>query len=206
MVADDHTLFRAGVVNLLEDEPDITIVAQVSNGSDAIKTALEKKPDVILMDLEMPYQDGMEAMVTIKQASEHIKIVILTGYVNESDILQAFKLGADGCILKIDSENEVIEAVRKVVRNVPAISDEVGAILVNDLRQHSIYAQELSEREIEVLNLAGSGLSNHDIAKQLSISESTARTYLQRLMQKLHLYTREEVIDFAIRHELPELN
>ena len=202
MVADDHTLFRAGVVNLLADEPDITVVAEVSNGFDAIKMAQEKKPEVILMDLEMPYQDGMEAMVAIKQALPNVKIVIFTGYANESDLFHSLKLGADGCILKTEPEDEVIEAIRKVSRDVPAISDQVATILINDLRENNIHAPELSEREIEILNLTGNGLSPREISRQLLISESTARTYLKRLMQKLHLYTRDEVVNYAIRHAL----
>jgi len=199
VVADDHALFRAGVVNLLEDEPDITIVAQTSNGSDAVKIALEKKPNVVLMDIEMPHLDGLEAMMLIKRESPGTKILILTGYGDESNLLQSLKLGADGCVLKTEPEEQVIEAVRKVARGVPGVSEEVSSIMVNELRQRDILAQELSGREIEVLNMTGAGLSSREIAKKLHISESTARTYLKRLMQKLHLYTRKEVIDYANR-------
>jgi DNA-binding NarL/FixJ family response regulator len=199
LVADDHPVIRAGLAKILGAESDITIVGEARDGLEAVNKALELRPDVILMDIFMPRCSGLEATVAIRQELPDARLLILTISEREEDLLQALRLGAQGYLLKSAAITEVAEAVRKTAAGEAMLSPSIAARLVAELRQKSDESA-LSAREVEVLQLVGEGLTNTEIANRLFISESTVRTYLHRLLDKLHLKNRAEAIAYAVRH------
>ena len=198
LIADDHAVVRAGLVKILGAEPDITIVGEAEDGLEAIGKALELKPDVILMDIFMPRCSGLEATVAIRQKLNDTRLLILTVSDREEDLLQALRFGAQGYILKSASITELADAVRKVAAGEAMLSPHILTQLVAEFRQKAD-EPELSAREGEVLQLLGDGLTNTEIANRLFIGESTVRTYLRRLLDKLHLKNRGEAIAYAAR-------
>jgi DNA-binding NarL/FixJ family response regulator len=200
LVADDHPVIRAGLAKILGAESDITIVGEARDGLEAINKALELKPDVILMDIFMPRCSGLEATVAIRQKLPGARLLILTISEREEDLLQALRLGAQGYLLKSATVTEVAEAVRKTAAGEAMLSPAIAARLVAELRQKAEDKTKLSARETEVLQLVGEGLTNAEIAQRLFICESTVRTYLRRLMEKLHLRNRAGAIAYAVRH------
>jgi DNA-binding NarL/FixJ family response regulator len=201
LIADDHAVVRAGLVNILGAESDITIVGEAKDGLEAIEKALELKPDVILMDIFMPRCTGLEALVAIRQKLADARLLILTVSDREEDLLQALRFGAQGYLLKSATITEVADAVRMVAAGEATLSPHIVTRLVAELREKA-NGPALSERETEVLHLLGEGLTNTEIASRLFISESTVRTYLRRLLEKLHLKNRGEAIAYAARHPL----
>ncbi len=205
LVADDHAVVRAGLANILGAESDITIVGEARDGQEAVSKALELKPDVILMDIFMPRCNGLEAMVTIKESLPDTNVLILTVSDEEDNLFQALRLGAQGYLLKGATITEVVDAVRQTAAGEVMLSPHVVARLVTELRNKAQPAGaelELSAREMEVLLLVGEGLTNTEIANTLFIVESTVRTYLRRLLDKLHLRNRAAAIAYANRHHL----
>jgi DNA-binding NarL/FixJ family response regulator len=200
LVADDHPVIRAGLAKILGAESDITVVGEANDGLEAINKALELRPDVILMDIFMPRCSGLEATVAIRQKLPDARLLILTISEREDDLFQALRLGAQGYLLKSATITEVAEAVRKTAAGEAMLSPAIAARLVAELRQKVEDKTKLSAREAEVLQLLGEGLTNTEIANRLFISESTVRTHLQRLLDKLHLKNRAEAIAYAVRH------
>ena len=205
LVVDDHAVVRAGLANILGAESDIRIVGEARDGVEAITKAVELKPDVILMDILMPGCSGLEAMVTIKESFSDARVLILTVSDQEEDLFQALKFGAQGYLLKGATITEVVDAVRRTAAGEVMLSPHVVARLVAEFRDKgkaSGNGLELSTREMEVLHLLGEGLTNTEIANRLFIGESTVRTYLHRLLEKLHLRNRAEAVAYAARHHL----
>jgi DNA-binding NarL/FixJ family response regulator len=198
LIADDHAVVRAGLVKILGAEADITIVGEAEDGLEAIGKALELKPDVILMDIFMPRCSGLEATVAIRQKLSDTRLLILTVSDREEDLLQALRFGAQGYILKSASITELADAVRKVAAGEAMLSPHILTQLVAEFREKAD-EPALSAREGEVLQLLGDGLTNTEIANRLFIGESTVRTYLRRLLDKLHLKNRSEAIAYAAR-------
>jgi len=201
MLVDDHAVVRAGLANVLGPESDIRIIGEAGDGFEAINKALELKPDVILMDIFMPRCSGLEATIAIKEKFPEANVLILTISDREEDLFQALRLGAQGYLLKSATITEVVEAVRRTAIGESMLSPHIAARLVAEFRNKTDEPR-LSAREIEVLQLAGAGLTNTEIASRLFISESTVRTYLQRLLDKLHLRNRSQAIAYASRHHL----
>ena len=201
LVVDDHAVVRAGLANILRAESDINIVGEARDGLEAINKALELKPDVILMDIFMPRCSGLEAMVTIKERLPDAKVLILTISEREEDLFQALRFGAQGYLLKGATITEVVDAVRWTAAGEAMLSTHIATRLVAEFREKAD-EPELSAREMEVLHLLGEGLTNTEIGSRLFISESTVRTYLHRLLEKLHLKNRAEAIAYAARHHL----
>jgi DNA-binding NarL/FixJ family response regulator len=201
LIVDDHAVVRAGLTGILAEEPGITIVGQAKDGLEAIEKALGLCPDVILMDIFMPRCTGLEALVTIKDRLPSARILILTISEREEDLLQALRFGAQGYLLKSATITEVADAVRMVAAGEAMLSPHIITRLVAELRDKAD-EPSLSTREGEVLKLLGEGRTNTDIAGRLFISESTVRTYLRRLVDKLHLKNRGEAIAYAARHPL----
>jgi NarL family two-component system response regulator LiaR len=205
LIADDHALIRAGLNTILEAEPDIKIVGEAGDGLEVINKALELKPDVILMDIFMPGCTGIEAMVTIKERFPGARILILTISDQDADLFKALKFGAQGYLLKGASISGVVDAIRRTAAGEVVLSPRVAAKLVAEFRYKGEATGAelgLSTRETEVLRLVGEGLTNTEIAKRLFIGESTVRTYLRRLLEKLHLRNRTEAATYAVRHRL----
>ena len=203
LIADDHAVVRAGLATILGAESDIAIVGEAKDGLEAIDRAVELKPDVILMDIFMPRCNGLEATVAIKQKLADARLLILTVSEREEDLLQALRFGAQGYLLKSANITEVADAVRMVAAGEAMLSPHIITRLVAEFREKA-NGPALSDREAEVLQILGEGLTNTEIARRLFISESTVRTYLRRLLDKLQLKNRAEAIAYAARH--PMLN
>jgi DNA-binding NarL/FixJ family response regulator len=200
LIADDHAVVRTGLVNILSAESDMQVVAEAASGLEAIELALKFKPDIVLMDVYMPGCTGLEATAAIKQKCPDTHIIILTVSENEDDLFRAIKYGAQGYLLKTASIIEVTEAVRRTAQGEPSLSPRMAARLMAEFRDKNEQGPKLSSREREVLKLVGEGLTNLDIAGRLFIGESTVRTHLQRLLEKLRLKNRAEAIAYASRH------
>lgn len=199
LVADDHSVVRAGLVKILEAEPDIKVVGEARDGMEAIAKATEANPDVILMDVLMPRCTGLEATAAIKESNPDARVLILTVSEEEEDLLQALRFGAQGYLLKTASMAEIVDAVRRTAAGEVMLSPGIAGKLVLEF-QHRADEPELSPRETQVLQLLGEGLTNTEIARRVFVSESTVRTYLSRILDKLHLKNRAEAIAYAARH------
>ncbi len=197
-VADDHAVVRAGLATILGEQPDITIVGEAEDGFEATSKVLEMKPDVILMDIIMPKCSGIDAMIAIRDRIPDARVLILTVSESEDNLFRALRFGAQGYLLKSATIDEVADAVRKVAAGEVMLSPNIATRLIAEFRQ-KIDEPKLSSREVEVLQLLGQGLTNTQIASQLFISESTVRTYLRRLMDKLHFSHRTEAMAYALR-------
>ena len=203
LVVDDHALLRAGLTNILRAEPDIRIVGEARDGLEAINKALELKPDVILMDIFMPRCSGLEALVTIKESFPDASVLILTVSDRREDLFQALRFGAQGYLLKDATITEVVDAVRRTAAGEVMLSPHMVARLVAEFQgKEKVDGDEpsLSAREMDVLHLVREGLTNTEIGNRLFIGESTVRTYLRRLLDKLQLRNRAEAVAYATRH------
>ena len=189
LIVDDHAVVRSGLATILGEQPDINVIGEAKDGFEAIDKAPKLKPDVILMDVFMPRLSGIDAMIAIKEKLPEARILILTVSESEETLLRALRFGAQGYLLKSASIDEVINAVKQVADGQGMLSPHVATTLIAEFRQKG-EEPKLSSREIQVLQLLGEGLTNNEIAKRLYISESTVRTYMGRLLDKLHLRNR----------------
>lgn len=200
MIVDDHAVVRSGLTTILGAEPDITIVGEARDGLEAIEKAPALVPDVIIMDILMPRCTGLEALVPLKERLPGTAVLILTVSEREDDLFQALRLGAQGYILKNAGIDEMVDAVRRTAAGEAILSANLTVRLVAEFRE-KVDEPRLSEREKEVLQLLGEGLTNTEIAGRLFISESTVRTYLHRLLDKLQLRNRAEAVAYSVRHD-----
>lgn len=204
ILVDDHALFRSGIAALLSNQPDMEVVAQADNGVDAMRLAEELMPDLILMDINMPGGDGLEATRQLKDRMPYVKIVMLTAS-DENDLLfEAVKAGAQGYLLKNLDPDKFLMELSAQVRGEASISGDVAikiirAFSVQDAERHQT---QLTAREMEVLKLVGEGFSNRDIASRLFISENTVKNHLRNILQKLHFENRVQAAAYAIRRGL----
>jgi DNA-binding NarL/FixJ family response regulator len=201
LIADDHAVVRAGLANILATDPDIKIIGEAKDGLEAIEKAIELKPDVILMDIFMPRCSGLEATAAIKQKLADARLLILTVSDREEDLVEALRLGAKGYLLKSASIDEVVEAVRKTADNESMLSPDIATKLVTQFNGNA-HKPKLSAREAEILQLLGDGLSNTEIANRLFIDESTVRTHLRRIREKLNLKSRAAAIVYVARNHV----
>jgi DNA-binding NarL/FixJ family response regulator len=199
LVVDDHEVIRAGIARILSAETDIKIVGEARDGQEAINRAVELKPDVILMDIIMPQCSGLEALPVIKDKVPSAKVLILTVSESEDDLFQAIKFGADGYLLKGAAINDIVEGIRQVAEGLAIVSPYMAGKLLQEFRKERLADVQLSPREMEVLALVGEGLTNREVAEQLTVTEGSVKTYLQRILQKLHLSNRAEARAYALR-------
>jgi two-component system nitrate/nitrite response regulator NarL len=201
VVADDHPLFRDGVVYSLSSEPDFVVIGQADNGEEALRLARELLPDVVLMDIGMPGWGGLIAAEKITTACPATKIVILTVEENEDKLLAAFKAGARGYVLKGVAARELANIVRSTARGEVYVSPSLAAgILATLTRERAVDPlEELTAREREILSLIGSGLTNRDIGDQLHLAEKTIKHYVTNILQKLHVRSRVQAALLATR-------
>jgi len=201
LIADDHTIVRSGVRLLLETEPDIHVVGEALDGSEAIKLAEKLNPQVILMDITMPGIDGMEATRQIKALWPEIHVLVLTMHRSDDYFFEMLKSGASGYILKGSETSELIHAIRTVARGEVFLYPIMARKLVRDYLElvdgSDSAVPTLSPREKEILKLLANGFSNKEIAEKLVISLSTVHTHRNNLMKKLGLNSRHEIIQYA---------
>jgi DNA-binding NarL/FixJ family response regulator len=200
LLVDDHPVVRHGLRGMLEAEPDLTVVGEASSGAEGVEQSVTLRPDIVLMDLRMPGGDGVSATEQILARSPGARIMVLTTYETDRDILRAIEAGACGYLLKDASPAELAEAVRAAARGETVLAPSVASTLVRQVRRPAPPA--LSARETEVLRLVARGLTNADIGKRLFISEATVKTHLLRVFNKLDVADRTAAVTTAMEHDL----
>jgi NarL family two-component system response regulator LiaR len=209
LVVDDHRIVREGLQVLLAEIDDIEVVGEASNGIQSIDQAEQLRPDVILMDLEMPKMDGVEAIRRITAAQPDLRILVLTSFITDDKVFAAIKAGALGYLLKDSSSAELVESIHKVHRGDPALHPDIARKILAELGRAPSTGEPavdpLTARELEVLGLVAQGLSNREIAEQLDISLETARTHVNRILSKLHVANRVQATLYALREGISSL-
>jgi DNA-binding NarL/FixJ family response regulator len=198
LLVDDHPVVRLGLRGMLDAEPDLSVVGEASSGDEGLAAALAERPDIVLMDLRMPGGDGVSATERILAAVPGTRVLVLTTYESDRDILRAIEAGAGGYLLKDASPAELADAVRAAARGETVLAPSVASTLVRQVRAPAPPA--LSARETEVLRLVGRGLTNADIGRELFISEATVKTHLLRIFNKLDVTDRTAAVTTAMRH------
>ncbi len=196
MLVDDHPVVREGLRGMLEAEPDLTVVSEAGSGEEAVALARSVEADVILMDLRMRDLDGVGATERILAEHPSRKVVVLTTYETDADILRAVEAGAAGYLLKDASRTDLANAIRAAARGETVLAPSVAGRLVNQVRRP--VPQTLSAREVEVLGLVAKGLTNADIGRALHIAEATVKTHLLRTFAKLEVSDRTAAVTTAM--------
>jgi DNA-binding NarL/FixJ family response regulator len=206
LVAEDQSLFRKGIVVSLSRDSEIVVVGEAENGLDACDAVERLKPDLVLMDLNMPVMDGVEATRRIKAAHPETRVVVLTVSDLYRDLVEALKAGADGYLLKTLGPDNLASAVRQAQQGDSPISGGIAAKILSKLRQstRSDGSGFLSARELAVLQFATEGLSYKEISAKLCLADSTVKNHMRHIMEKLHLRNRSEAITYALHNGLVE--
>jgi len=194
LIADDHTLFREGLVALLDSVAEIEVLSTVEDGRQAIESAAKLQPDVILMDLQMPEVNGIEATRQIIQTSPHIGVIVVTMFEDDDSVFAAMRAGARGYILKGADQNDMIRAIQAVARGEALFGPSIATRLMNFFTP-AVQAPprafpELTDREREILELIAQGMSNIEIADRLTISQKTVRNHVSNIFNKLQVTDR----------------
>jgi DNA-binding NarL/FixJ family response regulator len=209
LIVDDHALFRQGVRNTIEREEDFEVVGEAGDGAEALVKARELKPDLILMDINMPHCNGLEAVIAIKRELPGVRIIMLTVDDEEEGLFEAIKKGAEGFLSKRVRAKALLDSLRGVMKDEAAISGHMaGKMLKEFARLAEIevgnVASQLTLREKEVLQEISEGSSNKEIALSLSISEYTVKAHVTNILRKLHLQNRSQAAAYARRLGLHE--
>ena len=211
LLADDHALFRQGLKSLLETEPDLRVIGEAQTGRDAVRYAADTKPDVILMDIQMPELDGVRATQSILEINPKANVIILTMYRQDNYVFEAVKAGARGYLLKDADASELIDAIRQVFDGDTLLDPEMAKNVLEDfkVKRESLPVErhhDLTDREAAILRLLAQGSSNQEIALKLNISEKTVRNRLSEIFAKLQLNNRTQAALYAIREGLASLD
>ncbi len=206
LLADDHAVLRAGLRALLSAEPDIEVVGEAADGQEAVALAERLQPDVIVMDISMPRMDGLRATRQIVAHLPDTKVLVLTMHAEEQYLLQVLEAGGAGYVLKNSADTELLEAIRVVHRGQAYLYPTATKMLLEAYRKGDrptdVRESTLTEREEEVLKLTAEGFSNTEIASRIYLSPKTVDTYRQRIMEKLGLHHRAELVRYALERGL----
>lgn len=200
LAADDHALLRRGIASLVNAEPDMELVAQASTGREAVEQFQLHRPDITLMDLQMPDMSGIEAMIAIRSEFPNARVIVLTTYAGDVQVVRALKAGARAYILKGRVHGELLDTIRAVHSGQKRISQEVAAGLAEHTGE-----DELSTRELEVLRLIAAGNANKEIAAQLSIGEDTVKRHVTNILAKLRANDRTHAVTIGLKRGIIEL-
>jgi len=206
LVADDHAILRSGLRVLLAGQPDMEVVGEASDGAEAVREALASHPDVVLMDVAMGSENGLDATRRIKEQAPEIKVLVLSMYDDESYLRRALEAGASGYALKRAADTDLLSAIRAVARDEMYLHPALTRVVVTDLLRRDSSPSNaprpldphLSEREVEVLRLVALGHTNQEIADALYLSVKTVESYKARLMEKLGLRGRAALVRYAV--------
>jgi DNA-binding NarL/FixJ family response regulator len=209
LIVDDHILFREGLAGLLRSQPDMQVVGECGSVQEAIDTALEVRPDTVLMDFSLPDGTGLEATRAILANQPDTQVIFLTVHENDERLISAMRAGAKGYLLKNLSVNKLLASLRALERGEVALSRSMMARIIEEFAQSEPTAAgmpspliSLTAREIEVLQELAAGITNQEIANRLFISENTVKNHVHNILDKLKLNNRREAIDFARKHGL----
>lgn len=210
LIADDETLIRSGLQLMLESQTDLRVVAEAVDGEDAVQLAITYRPDVILMDIQMPRMSGIEATRQITNGGSPPRVVMLTTFGDDDNVYQALRAGASGFLLKDSRPEDVIRAIRVVAKGEALLSPAVTRRLVDGfITSHQPAStdtsyERLTDREQEIVALVAEGLSNQEIAERMFVSFSTAKTHVSHVLTKLDLRDRIHIVIYAYQHGLVE--
>jgi len=201
LIVDDHTVVRDGLDALLSAEPGMRVIGSASDGVEAVQFVENLKPDVILLDLVMPRMDGVQATLEIKKIYPEARILVLTSFAEDHMVYSAIKAGAIGYLMKDTSAEELIQAIRDTYHNKPALGPDIARKLMMDIQSDSLSQpdNQLTEREVEILQQLALGKTNQNIADELYLSERTVRTHVTNILSKLGLSNRTQAVLYALR-------
>src|SRR5687767_10980162 len=201
LLVDDHALLRTGVANIINQEPDLYVVAEAGNGVEAIEAYERYHPDVTLLDLRMPVMEGVEAVRRIRERDPRARVIVLTTYDTDDEIARALKAGAKAYVLKDISADDLVTCIRDVLVGKTYLAPAAAAKLAE-----GVMHVQLTPRELSTLRLLADGKANKEIASELGISERTVKTHLGHLFEKLGVTSRTEAVKVATRRGLVRLS
>lgn len=204
LIVDDHPVVREGLVGMLAGHPNIDVVAEADNGAEAISLFRRFQPDVILLDLHMPGMDGVDVIEQLLSEAPEARILVLTTYDSDADILRAVEAGATGYLLKDTPRSDLFRAIEKVAQGESVLAPTVASRLMQRMRSPT--EETLSSREIEVLQLVARGKSNREIGKALHVSTATIKTHLVRIFDKLDVTDRTAAVTVALERGIMRLD
>ncbi len=208
LIADDHAVVRQGLRALIDTEPGMVLVDEAQDGVEAALKARALQPDVILLDMVMPRQGGLETIKQIKTEQPNARILVLTSFAEDEKVFPAIKAGALGYILKDSSPGQLLQAIRDVHRGESSLHPTIARKLILELNQEPeqpLTEDPLTEREVDVLQQVAQGLSNQQIAENLVLSERTVRAHVSHILDKLHLANRTQAALYALRKGISDL-
>jgi DNA-binding NarL/FixJ family response regulator len=200
LAADDHALLRHGIASLVNAQPDMELIAQAASGREALKQFRQHLPDVTLMDLQMPDMNGIEAMIGIRSEFPDARIIVLTTYAGDVQVIRALRAGARGYLLKGSVHTDLVETIRAVHSGKKRVLAEIAA----ELAEHA-GDDELTARELDVLRLIARGNANKEIAAQLSLAEETVKSHVTRILNKLRANDRTHAVTIGLKRGIIEL-
>ncbi len=206
LVVEDQNIVREGMVAILSLQPDMEIVGEAENGIQAVQIARKKKPDVILLDMVMPLQDGLTTIPKLKEISQNFRILVISSFAQSSQVYQAIKTGALGYLLKDTPRAQLLKAIREVARGQASLQPSIAMKVITDFEKPGINgaptSEHLTQRETETLRLIARGLSNQEIAIEMVVNERTIAKYVSSILNKLHLANRTQAALYALREGL----
>lgn len=208
LIADDHSMVRQGLKQILELEQDLVVIAQASNGEDAVRQAKQLKPDIILMDINMPGMNGLQAIRELKSASCSFKIIVLTLHQDREYLFKTLQMGAEGYVLKDAEASVLVDAIRSVYNGQSYIQPVMTTELVKEFNRMTTQEKDkngeksLTPRELEVLRLIAEGMLNKEIAQKLYISEKTVKNHVSNIFRKLNVSDRTQAAIYAFKNNI----
>lgn len=209
LIADDHEVVRMGIRSLIQQNPQMRVVAEASTGEEAVQQALAHRPDVVVMDIRMPGLSGVDACKQIIEQVPGTRVVMLTSYAEDELLFAAIRAGASGYVLKRIGSTDLLRTIESVGRGESALDSAMTEAVFKEVRQAekskaAAVFSELSPQEMRVLALIADGLTNREIAGKLFLGEGTVRNYVSNLLSKLHLANRAEAAAFAVQHKIKD--
>jgi len=206
LIADDHALFREGLKRILKRESDMTVVADATNGQEVFERVRKKQPDILLLDISMPGESGLEVLEALKRDFANLKVLILSMHPEDRFASRAFKMGAAGYITKESAVEELVQAIRKIVGGGRYVSPAFAEKLAMDLStdHDKLPHERLSNREFQIMRMIAAGKKIHTIAEELSLSPNSVNTYRARILEKMGVQSNAELTRYAIENKLIE--
>lgn len=209
LIADDHALVREGLQSIISTEADMQVVGEAADGVAAVQQAHDLKPDIILMDMIMPGQDGLVAIRQLKQENSPARIIVLASFADDQKIFPAIKAGAQGYLLKDILPDQLLQAIRDVYRGESSLHPTIARKVMAEFNRDPALAstiEMLTAREVDVLKLIAQGYSNQEIAEELVLSKGTVGKHVNRILEKLHVVNRTQAALYALREGLAPLD